>query len=98
MDNTDSILEVGLGFTCDFDKPGGTQTHTHTHTRTHTQHTHTHTHTGFIGQEAVLLEKKAGMGALKQRLASLQVLDLEVCVCWGGGGGGGGGVCFGFFF
>ena len=23
MDNTDTLLEVGLGFTCDFDKPGG---------------------------------------------------------------------------
>ena len=23
MDNTDSILEVGLGFTCDFEKEGG---------------------------------------------------------------------------
>jgi glycine cleavage system aminomethyltransferase T/glycine/D-amino acid oxidase-like deaminating enzyme len=23
MDNTDSLCEVGLGFTCDFDKPGG---------------------------------------------------------------------------
>lgn len=23
MDNTDTLLECGLGFTCDFDKPGG---------------------------------------------------------------------------
>ena len=23
MDNTDTLLEVGLGFTADFDKPGG---------------------------------------------------------------------------
>ena len=23
MDNTDTILEVGLGFTCDFEKPSG---------------------------------------------------------------------------
>lgn len=23
MDNTDTLLEVGLGFTCDFEKPGG---------------------------------------------------------------------------
>lgn len=54
MDNTDTLLEVGLGFTADYDKEGG-----------------------FIGKEAVLLQKeelKENKG-LKQRLVQVLCLD-----------------------
>jgi 4-methylaminobutanoate oxidase (formaldehyde-forming) len=52
MDNTDSLLEVGLGFTADFNKPGG-----------------------FVGMEAVLKQKEAGLGNLPQRLLQILVKD-----------------------
>ena len=50
IDNTDSVLEVGLGFAVDLKKPG------------------------FIGKEAVLAKKAAG---LKKRLVQLLVMDPE---------------------
>ena len=52
MDNTDTLLEVGLGFTADFSKPGG-----------------------FVGMEAVLKQKEAGLGNLPQRLLQILVKD-----------------------
>jgi glycine cleavage system aminomethyltransferase T len=52
MDNTDSLLEVGLGFTADFSKPGG-----------------------FVGMEAVMKQKEAGLGNLPQRLLQILVKD-----------------------
>ena len=50
MDNCDSLAEVGLAFTADWDKPGG-----------------------FIGREASLAQKRAGVAALSSRL--VQVCD-----------------------
>jgi len=50
IDNTDTPLEVGLGFTVDFDKPGG-----------------------FIGKEALLKHKQAGL--LKYRLVQFHLVD-----------------------
>ena len=52
IDNTDTPLEVGLGFAIDFDKPGG-----------------------FIGKEALLRQKKAGM--FKRRLLQFLLQDPE---------------------
>jgi len=52
IDNTDTPLEVGLGFTVDFDKPGG-----------------------FIGKEALLQHKQAGVP--KYRLVQFLLKDLE---------------------
>jgi 4-methylaminobutanoate oxidase (formaldehyde-forming) len=51
IDNTDSVLEVGLGFAVDLDKPGG-----------------------FIGREAVLAKKAAG---LRKRLVQILLRDPE---------------------
>ena len=51
LDNTDNILEAGLGFTCDFEKEGG-----------------------FIGKDAVLLEKKNPLSA-RRRLVQVLVKD-----------------------
>jgi 4-methylaminobutanoate oxidase (formaldehyde-forming) len=50
IDNTDSVLEAGLGFAVNLDKPGG-----------------------FIGREAVLAQKAAGL--LKRRLVQVLVKD-----------------------
>ena len=52
IDNTDTPLEVGLGFAVDFAKPGG-----------------------FIGREALLRQKEAGL--LKQRLVQFLLEDPE---------------------
>jgi 4-methylaminobutanoate oxidase (formaldehyde-forming) len=52
IDNTDTPLEVGLGFAVDFDKPGG-----------------------FIGREALLRQKEAGV--LKHRLVQFLLEDPE---------------------
>jgi len=52
IDNTDTPLEVGLGFAVDFDKPGG-----------------------FIGKEALLRQKEAGI--LKHRLVQFLLEDPE---------------------
>lgn len=51
IDNTDSVLEVGLGFAVDLEKPGG-----------------------FIGRDAVLAKKAAG---LRKRLVQVLVRDPE---------------------
>ncbi len=57
IDNTDSPLEVGLGFCVDFDKPGG-----------------------FIGREALLRRKEAG---LKYRMVQFLLMNPEPLLYYG---------------
>jgi len=52
VDNTDTVMEVGLGFTCDMDKPGG-----------------------FIGKEAVVAQRTAGIPS--RRLVQVLLQDPE---------------------
>lgn len=52
MDNTDTLLEAGLGFTADYDKPGG-----------------------FVGLDATLAQRHAGLAALPQRMLQVKLAE-----------------------